>query len=215
VYVATDANAIDPDAPDFAVSVPTKTVENLTNGVPYFFAVRAVSQPTFYAAVKSVYGALSGTVTVGVSELSVPADPVVYGTANFSGLSPAVSATPQPVVGFPPLEDNGGCFIATAAYGSSLAPQVGVLRAFREHYLRPYVPGRAVIRLYETLSPPLADAIRTSDALRLVVRAILWPIVGSAWIAVYAPWWMLLLIAGLAAALVWHIVTRRPGVARA
>jgi len=215
VYVATALISSVPATPDFTVSAPTKTVGNLNNGTEYFFAVRAVHQPTFYAAVKSVYGELSGNVTVGVSELSVPADPAVYGTATFSGLSPNASATPQPVVGFPPLEDSGGCFIATAAYGSSLAPQVDILRAFREHYLRPYASGRGLIRLYEALSPPLADVIRSSDALRLVVRAILWPIVGSAWIAVYGPWWVILLIASVAATLVWFVLMRRRGDARA
>ncbi len=33
------------------------------------------------------------------------------------------------VVGFPRLEDTGGCFIATAAYGSAMAPEVDALRA--------------------------------------------------------------------------------------
>jgi hypothetical protein len=187
----------------------------LINGTEYFFAVTAVNQPVFNAAVKSAYEPLSATATSGVSELSEPADPVAYGTARVSGPSPTVSATPQPVIGFPPLEDNGGCFIATAAYGSALAPQVDVLRAFREHYLRPYGPGRAMIRLYETLSPPLADAIRSSDASRLVVRAILWPVVGSAWIAVYGPWWVILMIAGAGATLVLLVLMRRRGDARA
>ncbi|MFZ5877322.1 MAG: CFI-box-CTERM domain-containing protein [Nitrospirota bacterium] len=214
VYVETDSNLVGTGTPDFTVSSPAWTVENLTNGIPYYFAVRAVNQPTFYAAVTSIQGDFSGTATLKVSELSVAADPKTYGTASSSNLSPTVSATPQPVVGFPPLEDNGGCFIATAAYGSSLAPQVDVLRAFREHYLRPYRPGRAVIRLYETWSPPLADVIRTSDTLRMAIRAMLWPVVGSAWIAVYGPWWMILLIAGVAIAMMCVLMKWR-GVARA
>jgi hypothetical protein len=214
VYVRTAPGSIVAGTPDFTVSSPTKTVEGLSNGTTYYFAVRAVNQPTFFAAVKSVFGEVSGTVTVGVSDLSEPADPVLYGTAVFSPLSSEVSTTPQPVVEFPPLEDLGGCFIATAAYGSPLAPQVDVLRTFRERHLRPYAPGRVVIRFYETWSPPLADVIRSSDALRFVVRVLLWPVVGAAWFAVHGLWWVLV-IAGAGGAVVWVVLMRRRGVARA
>ncbi|MEW6683751.1 MAG: fibronectin type III domain-containing protein [Nitrospirota bacterium] len=213
VYVATTPGSIVPGTPNFNPSEPTQTVENLSNGTPYYFAVRAVNQPTFYTAVRSVYGDVSGTVTVGVSELSEAADPVVYGTPAFSGLSPEVSSTPQPVVAFPPLEDKGGCFIATAAYGSPLAPQVNILRAFREHYLRPYASGRVVIRLYETWSPPFADVIRSSEGLRLVVRVLLWPLVGLAWMVVYGPWWLILLVVGLAAFSVRFVLVKLRGAA--
>lgn len=213
VYVQTAPNSIVPGTPNFTVSTPSKTVEGLANGTPYYFAVRAVNAPTFYTAVKSVYGTVSGTVTIGVSEASEPADPVVYGTVAFGPLSPETSATPQPVIGFPPLEDNGGCFVATAAYGSSLAPQVDVLRTFRERYLRPFAPGRGVIRLYETWSPPLADVIRSSELLRMAVRAVLWPIVGLAWMAVHGAWWVLLL-AGSAATITWVVLMRRRGAVR-
>jgi hypothetical protein len=213
VYVSTAPGAIVPGTPDFTVSVPGKTVEGLNNGTQYYFAVRAVNQPTFDTAVKSVYGTVSGTVTVGVSELSEPADQVVYGTTVFGALSAEVSTTPQPVLEFPPLEDSGGCFIATAAYGSPLAPQVHVLRTFREHYLRPHALGRIVIRVYETVSPPVAEVIRSSNPLRGVVRAVLWPVVGLAWMTVNGPWWALLLLG--AATMGWRILARRRGAVRA
>jgi hypothetical protein len=210
VYVQTAPNSITPGTPDFTVSSPTNTVEGLANGTAYYFAVTAVNQPTFYAAVKSVHGDVSGTATLAVSELSEPADPVAYGTAQISGPSPEVSSTPQPVVAFPPLEDTGGCFIATAAYGSSLAPQVDVLRTLRERYLRPYALGGVMIRVYETWSPPIADVIRSSDALRFAVRALLWPLVGLAWMTVYAPWWAII-AASAVCMLVLLVLVRRRG----
>jgi hypothetical protein len=195
------------------VSVNHARIEGLTNGTLYYFSVRALNQPKFYAAVKST-DENPVLATSPASEMS-EADAVTYGTAGVGRLSAEVTSIPQPLVAFPPLDDAGGCFIATAAYGSSLAPQVDILRAFREHYLRPYRPGRAVIRLYETWSPPLADAIRSSDALRFVVKAVLWPIVVSAWIALYGPWWIILMIAGAGAAVVVPVLLRRSGVARA
>jgi len=215
VYVRTETGSIVLGNPATTVSPPSARIEGLSNGTKYFFSVRAVNRPTFYAAVKSVYGDVSGVVTLGVSLLSEPADPVVYGTATVGPLSSEASSTPQPVVEFPPLADKGGCFIATAAYGSSLAPKVDVLRAFRQQYLRPYVLGRLAIRGYETWSPPLADLIRSSETLRLVVRALLWPIVGSAWLVLHGPWWVLLLIAGAVATAVRILLTRGRGAARA
>jgi hypothetical protein len=206
VYARTEST---PATLAMTVSSNSALVEGLTNGILYYFAVGAVNQPKFYAAVKAVYGS-PVLVTSVASEIS-EADAVVYGTAGPGPLSAEVTSTPQPLVDFPPLEDNGGCFIATAAYGSPLAPQVDVLRAFRERYLRPYALGRVAIRLYETWSPPLADAVRSSDALRLVVRAMLWPIVGSARIALHGAWWVLL-IAGAATALI--VLMRRRGAAR-
>lgn len=64
------------------------------------------------------------------------------------------------------------CFIATAAYGSPLAPEVAVLRRFRDTKLQMNSIGRVSILLYERLSPPLAEAISNRPIARLIVRRI-------------------------------------------
>jgi hypothetical protein len=87
------------------------------------------------------------------------------------------TATPGEVVG---LLDNKSCFIATAAFGSSMAPQVELLRQFRNHFLLPYSTGRKFVRLYYQYSPPFADYIAKHDFLRTVTRTLLWPIVFAA-----------------------------------
>lgn len=70
-----------------------------------------------------------------------------------------------------------GCFIATAAYGSALEPHVVALRQFRDQFLRHSSIGRAVIRFYYRYSPPIADVISRHESLRLLVRAVLTPVV--------------------------------------
>jgi hypothetical protein len=80
---------------------------------------------------------------------------------------------------------DSGCFIATAAFGSPLAPQVQVLRAFRDRYLLPTAAGRWLVQRYYAMSPALADAIRDRVALRGIVRLGLTPVVWSVWMVMH------------------------------
>ena len=81
-------------------------------------------------------------------------------TANFEENSPF----PNPA---------GGCFIATAAYGTPAAEQIDVLREFRDIVLLESTAGSQLVALYYQLSPPVADFISGSSFLRTLVRELL------------------------------------------
>ncbi|OGB95980.1 MAG: hypothetical protein A2Z31_02030 [candidate division NC10 bacterium RBG_16_65_8] len=68
-----------------------------------------------------------------------------------------------------------------------MAPQVHLLREVRDKYLLPYRPGRAAVRAYYAVSPPIADVISRSETLRAAARFGLMPILGWAAIALWSP----------------------------
>src|SRR6185369_15895805 len=82
--------------------------------------------------------------------------------------------------------DQGHCFIATAAYGSPLEPQVKILRAFRDEYLEQYDLGRKFIAWYYRTGPPWAQYLNEHDWLKPMVRAALTPVIGVAYFFVVA-----------------------------
>ena len=70
-------------------------------------------------------------------------------------------------------EEPGGCFIATAAYGTSTAAEIDTLRAFRDEVLLQNSLGSHFVDFYYEVSPPVADFISEHEGLRTLVRELL------------------------------------------
>jgi len=79
---------------------------------------------------------------------------------------------------------GGGCFIATAAYGSYLDSHVQTLRDFRDSYMLTNPVGAKLVSAYYRLSPPIAEFIDVHPAVKPVVRVALMPAVGMSTVAV-------------------------------
>lgn len=87
--------------------------------------------------------------------------------------------TPQPSG---QQQQPSGCLIATAAFGSELAPQVQFLRGFRDGYILKSESGAAFMgafnSVYYSFSPRVADYEREQPWLQSAVRAGLYPLFG-------------------------------------
>lgn len=71
------------------------------------------------------------------------------------------------------LESKRSCYIATAVYGSHLAPEVKYLKNFRDNVLLPTIVGRFFVFLYYWISPPVSRLISENDKLKSLVRFFL------------------------------------------
>ncbi|WP_157155919.1 CFI-box-CTERM domain-containing protein [Diaminobutyricimonas sp. LJ205] len=69
-------------------------------------------------------------------------------------------------------KSTGGCYIATAVYGSYDAPEVMVLRKFRDERLQRSAPGRGVIAAYYAVSPALAWRLPKHRRLSSQIRRV-------------------------------------------
>jgi len=80
-------------------------------------------------------------------------------------------------------EEGGGCLIATAAYGSELAPQVQMLREIRDNQLMNTESGSAFMgtfnELYYTFSPYIADYERENPLFKEAVKLGLTPMLST------------------------------------
>jgi len=80
-------------------------------------------------------------------------------------------------------QPQGGCLIATATYGSELAPQVQQLREFRDNTLLKTESGSVFMtgfnQIYYSFSPTIADWERENPAFKEAVKLVITPLVSS------------------------------------
>ncbi len=187
---------------DTTISSPTNTVDvgnttshtltGLINGDHYDINVTAVARSAFHFFVT----AFDFTVqpkggTPGISHesdfsLESPETILRIGEELVSDPSNTVTGIPDLIIANPNLP-NKGCFIATAAYGHYSAPEVQVLRDFRDRYLVTNRPGKAFVEWYYRYSPVGAAFITAHPWLKPAVRAALLPAIAAAYIMIHMP----------------------------
>jgi peptide/nickel transport system substrate-binding protein len=115
-----------------------------------------------------------------------------YKTAKYSLVAESDQYTSDPVTlqatgpGLSSSSGNNqtksGCLIATAAFGSELAPQVQELRSFRDGIALQTLAGSSFMNVfngwYYSFSPQVADYERGQPWLQSVVKASIYPLLG-------------------------------------
>lgn len=80
-------------------------------------------------------------------------------------------------------DENGGCLIATATYGSELSPQVQQLRELRDNTVLKTNSGTAFMtafnQLYYSFSPTVADFERENPFFKDIMKVTLQPMLAS------------------------------------
>jgi len=84
----------------------------------------------------------------------------------------------------PPVTDgNGGCLIATATFGSELAPQVQMLREIRDNSLLQTQSGQYFMKgfnqFYYSFSPAVADYERENPVFKEAIKIVITPLISS------------------------------------
>ncbi len=100
------------------------------------------------------------------------------GTESVNGICQVVQTATQESE-----EKGGGCLIATAAYGSEMAPQVQLLREIRDNQLMNTESGTAFMtgfnEMYYSFSPYIADMERENPMFKEAVKLGLTPMLSS------------------------------------
>jgi len=82
-----------------------------------------------------------------------------------------------------PSSDGGGCLIATATYGTELAPQVQQLRELRDNSLLSTESGTNFMNsfndVYYSFSPIIADYERENPVFKEMVKIVITPMISS------------------------------------
>jgi hypothetical protein len=161
------------------------------------YEVRTSTNPMVEGDTSSFLMGLPGqAATAQAQALMVPttASPGAAVDADFGGLNPSTHyyvgvravdacnrAGPHAVAEVTTTRTNftqlqGGCFVATAAWGSALAPEVAALRRARD-WLRPASSlFAAAADLYYRSGPAAADLLARSDMARAMARQLIGPV---------------------------------------
>jgi hypothetical protein len=107
--------------------------------------------------------------------------PLPTETVSFDIVVGDAQSTPNNDI--PPTEENGGCLIATATYGSEMAPQVQQLREIRDNTLFSTTSGTSFMMgfntLYYSFAPTVADWERENPMFKETVKTMITPMLST------------------------------------
>ena len=131
------------------------------------------------------YGADKSKITINYvgGELTSTPEPIVEPEPTCGAGTELVNGICQVIKIEEPTEKGGGCLIATAEYGTELAPQVQLLREIRDNTVMSTGTGTSFMtgfnQVYYSFSPYIADLERENPVVQQTVRALITPMISS------------------------------------
>jgi hypothetical protein len=115
---------------------------------------------------------------------------VIPFTAEFTAAGESALTIDESVAATEVASEGGGCLIATAAFGSEMAPQVQFLREIRDNTVLQTESGTNFMtgfnQFYYSFSPVIADYERENPAFKETVKLALTPLLTSLTLLQYA-----------------------------
>ena len=154
---------------------PLDTVQNMT------FTIVAVSfQRLSFTSKGSYWDDIS--LTSFISEPTTTPTPTPTPTPPQTTTPPPTSPPPtEPTPTQEPQNQTVGCIIATATYGSAMAPEVSYMRHVRDNMIGSNELGKIFVTgwnaFYYSWSPTIASIISNSETLQTLTRILLVPLV--------------------------------------
>jgi len=116
-----------------------------------------------------------------ITDLEVGPDELLYIVSLSEGT--IFRMIPQSMATTSTTEEDGGCLIATATFGSELAPQVQFLREIRDNTVLSTVSGTSFMTafnsFYYSFSPAVADLERQNPMFKETVKIVISPLLSS------------------------------------
>ncbi len=178
--VAPSITGVSPSSGASSVFPVTITGSDFVNPKVYFGSTIMPVQS--YTANQIIVGfPVGGLPTTGALNVTVQNQPSLLSTTKTNGFNYINSPGGGTGGGFGGGGGlpGGGCFIATAAYGTPFNEHLDAFRSFRDAVLLKSALGTALVDAYYTTSPAIADAVAKSPAAAWLVRLILTPV---AWV---------------------------------
>ncbi len=159
---------------DFAGDVDLLASVPVASGITGSLTPATVTVPAGGSATSMLMITTAPTAPAGTGTITV--------TATSGSLSDTVvvTLTVSPTAGLP-------CIIATAAYGSEIAPEVYFLRFFRDNSIQTSFAGSQFMNVfnawYYSFSPTVAEHVKNNLVFRNVVQAAVYPLLASLYVA--------------------------------
>ena len=138
------------------------------------YSLQFTNSLAFYQTTEGQFDDILDSFTL--KERASPIEKTTTTTETTSELSEGIPKLPQ-------SSEGGGCLIATAAYGSEMAPQVQFLREIRDNTVLQTQSGTSFMTafntFYYTFSPTIADYERENPVFKEAVKVGLTPLLTS------------------------------------